>query len=134
VIILRFFFVYGPGQRKTMLIPRLVDSIKKGAPINLNGKYGLSINPIYVSDAVNAVNGALNINRSEIMNIAGKETLNLKEICNKIGKQLNKQAQFITNSNLPRNIIGDISKMRNLLGEPKVSFQDGVSYYIKSLS
>ncbi|MDZ4241551.1 MAG: NAD-dependent epimerase/dehydratase family protein, partial [Candidatus Omnitrophota bacterium] len=37
VIILRFFFVYGPGQRPAMLIPRMVNSVRDGKPVTLQG-------------------------------------------------------------------------------------------------
>src|SRR5690606_28137079 len=43
VIILRFFFVYGPGQRTSMLIPRLVQSVYEGKIITLDGENGLHI-------------------------------------------------------------------------------------------
>ena len=33
--LLRFFFAYGPGQNKTMLIPRLIEKIKKEEPIEI---------------------------------------------------------------------------------------------------
>ncbi|MBI6546612.1 MAG: NAD-dependent epimerase/dehydratase family protein, partial [Cyanobacteria bacterium NC_groundwater_1444_Ag_S-0.65um_54_12] len=45
VIVLRFFFVYGPGQRKEMLIPRLIQSVREGSPITLQGENGIRINP-----------------------------------------------------------------------------------------
>ena len=31
-IILRPFFIYGPGQRENMLVPRLISNIQKGSP------------------------------------------------------------------------------------------------------
>jgi nucleoside-diphosphate-sugar epimerase len=45
IVILRFFFVYGPRQNTTMLIPRLIRSIKEGNPIILQGSNGIRINP-----------------------------------------------------------------------------------------
>ena len=64
IIILRFFFVYGFGQRKDMLIPRLVDSVRQGEPIHLQGKEGFKLNPIYVVDAVHSIKKALLLNES----------------------------------------------------------------------
>ena len=55
VTILRFFFVYGPGQRPDMFIPRLVGSIAEGRPIMLGGEDGLCTNPVHVTDAVSAI-------------------------------------------------------------------------------
>ena len=64
VVILRFFFVYGPGQSNEMLIPRLVKSVREGQPIALDGLDGLRINPVYVEDAVRAVVSASGAGRS----------------------------------------------------------------------
>ncbi len=61
VIILRPFFVYGPGQRKDMLIPRLVERVRNGQPIQLIGEDGLQINPTYVEDAALAIRQALSL-------------------------------------------------------------------------
>ena len=44
-IVLRPFFIYGPGQRSDMFIARLVESVKEGRPISLQGKDGLRVNP-----------------------------------------------------------------------------------------
>ena len=53
-ITLRPFFIFGPGQRADMLIPRLIESVRSGRPIQLQGKDGLRLNPIYVEDAAAA--------------------------------------------------------------------------------
>ena len=37
-VILRFFFVYGLGQREDMLIPKLISNVKRGNPIILAGE------------------------------------------------------------------------------------------------
>ena len=55
IVSLRFFFVYGPRQSETMLIPRLIKNIKNGDAITLQGPDGILINPTYVSDAAEVV-------------------------------------------------------------------------------
>jgi len=49
---LRIFFAYGPGQQADRLIPRLLDNVRHGRPITLDGEHGLAINPIFVDDVV----------------------------------------------------------------------------------
>jgi len=71
IVILRFFFVYGPGQRKSMLIPRLVESVKNKKSISLQGNDGIKINPTHVDDAAMAVVKALSLNGSYQINVAG---------------------------------------------------------------
>ncbi len=126
-VMLRFFFVYGREQRRTMLIPRLVDSVKMGKPITIQGKEGIKINPIHVDDAVNALIEVLNLKGSHKINIAGPEAYSLKEIANMIGELAKKPACFeYQNNQKPQNLIGDIKNMTKLLGAPKTQFQTGV--------
>ncbi len=41
IMVLRFFFIYGRGQNRTMLIPRLIDNVRQGRPITIQGECGL---------------------------------------------------------------------------------------------
>lgn len=135
VIILRFFFVYGPGQRKTMLIPRLVQNILDGKSLALQGEKGIKINPTYVLDAVQAIRMALTLEDSNKINVAGPEILSLREIGQTIGTHLNIQPRFdVQSNNQPNDVIGNIHKMTSLLGAPKIKFSQGVLEYIKTLS
>ena len=54
VVICRPFFIYGPGQKKNMLIARLIESTRNKKPIILKGLEGMLFNPIYVKDAAHA--------------------------------------------------------------------------------
>lgn len=132
VVTLRFFFVYGPGQRSGMLIPRLVESVKTGAPITTQGKDGLKINPIYVSDAVQAIQKAITLNQNQTFNIGGPDTLCLREIGEIIGKVLNQAPNFNQDlQSTPKDLIGDITKMSTLLAPPQVRFEAGVRRYVQ---
>ena len=127
VFILRFFFVYGKGQRKEMLIPRLINVVKNGDAITLQGQSGIKINPIYVQDAVMAILAALKLNESHTINIGGPEVLSLKEIGEIIGIAVKKEPQFIINEKeIPKNLIGNISKMKNLLHIPQSRFKEAI--------
>ena len=50
-VVLRPFFIYGPGQKREMLLPRLYDSVDSGRTVKLCGNNGLALNPIHVDDA-----------------------------------------------------------------------------------
>lgn len=129
--ILRFFFVYGPKQRKNMLIPRMVESVKVGNPIQLQGECGLKINPIFVTDAVKAIETTMQIKGNNKFNIAGTEILSLKEIANIIGLKLGKKPVFnYDNSKEAKHLIADISKMNKLLCTPQVNFNSGIDFLI----
>lgn len=131
VIILRFFFVYGPTQRKNMLVPRLIQRIKDHQPIELQEENGIYINPIYVDDAVQAIINAFTLQTSEKINIAGGEVLHMRMIGNIIGDALNISPQFIVQPNLkPKHLIANVDKMQRLLYIPTISFKAGISHMI----
>jgi nucleoside-diphosphate-sugar epimerase len=133
LIILRFFFVYGPGQGNRMLVPRLVRSCLEGKPILLQGKGGMRCNPTYVTDAAFAVCRALELDRSETINVAGPEVLALRQMADEIGEVTRKRPSFQVEQAEPRHFIGDIEKMQRVLGPPRVRFKDGIRAYIGSL-
>jgi len=127
VIILRFFFVYGPRQKSSMLIPRLIKNVKEGIPIILHGKDGIRINPIYVLDAARAVVQSLNLNDSQKINVGGAEILSMREIGVIIGEVMNKKPEFeIVDAVEPRDLIGNTEKMTQLLMQHTVSFREGI--------
>ena len=131
IIILRFFFVYGYNQRKTMLIPRLVKSVLDGKSITLHGQEGLRINPTHVSDAVTAIVNSLKLEGSHKINVGGPEILSLQKIGSAIGQVVNKEPQFEVQIDVnPKNLVGDIHKMSCLLGTPKIKFAEGIKRYI----
>lgn len=133
VVILRFFFIYGQWQRSSMLIPRLIDSVRNGRSIMLQGQDGLRINPIFVDDAAAAIEAATRLNTSETVNIAGPETLSLREIGMTIGKAVGRTPQFETQADKePRHLIGDTSRMRRLLCAPSTNIWQGISQLIEA--
>ncbi|MGE0825496.1 MAG: NAD-dependent epimerase/dehydratase family protein [Candidatus Binatia bacterium] len=134
VIVLRFFFVYGPGQRPTMLIPRLVQAVIDGQPITLQGPEGLHLNPTYASDAAAAIQRALDLQDSHTINIGGPDVLSLRQISNLIGEAVGKTPRFEMHAvNQAPHLVGNISKMTHLLGKPQIGFATGIRRYVASL-
>ena len=120
VIILRPFFMYGPGQNRNMLIPRLMDSVSNGKPIVLQGENGILINPIHVKDASSAVLAAMSVQDSSTFNIAGPDILSIRQICEGMGEFLGKKPCFEFQTEKSNDLIGDISEMRNYLHNPSI--------------
>lgn len=133
VIVLRLFFVYGIGQRETMLIPRLLRSVIEGSPITLSGDNGISINPINVKDAVMSIESALNLKTSEKINIAGSNVVTLRALCELMGSILGRKPIFEHVNQDVRNLIGDTTKMARLIGRPSVTLEDGIADMIQRL-
>lgn len=128
VAVLRFFFVYGEGQRPDMLIPRLVGNVREGHPITLQGPDGLRINPLHASDAARAIEACLDLERSETLNVGGPDVLSLRQIAEIIGAHVGRAPVFqVDETAAPRDLIGAIDRMRDLLGAPQLRFADGVA-------
>jgi nucleoside-diphosphate-sugar epimerase len=134
IIVLRLFFVYGPGQRKSMLIPRLVQSVAEERPITLQGQNGIRMNPTYVSDAVAAICRSLNLRGCHKINVAGPEVLSLRQIGEIIGEAVGIKPNFQSQAGSdPGHLIGDISKMTEMLGPPTVRFEEGLKAYLHGM-
>jgi len=132
IIILRFFFVYGPGQRPTMFIPRLLRAAQEGEPILLSGENGLKCNPTFVTDAASAVSRSLGLKASHKINVGGPEVLSLRQIGQSIGEVLGRPPVFkVQKDSEPQHLVGDIKKMVQLLGPPVVKFREGISRCIE---
>ncbi|MFA5136554.1 MAG: NAD(P)-dependent oxidoreductase [Patescibacteria group bacterium] len=131
ISILRPFFIYGPSQKSNFLIPRLVESVRSGKEIILQGKSGIRINPIYVEDAAKAFAKEAVLRGSNDINIAGMETVSIKKISEIIGQVLKKDPVFRIQGNASRkHLVADITLMRKLLVTPTISLQIGITQYL----
>jgi nucleoside-diphosphate-sugar epimerase len=126
IMVLRFFFIYGKGQNRSMLIPRLIDNVRNEHPIHIQGDSGIRLNPIHVSDASAAVVAALSSEKCGIYNVAGPEVLSLRELCMKIEQLVGKEPTFETMPGTPSDVVGDISMMVANLHVPVVFPSDGL--------
>ncbi|OGV53676.1 MAG: hypothetical protein A2X49_16125 [Lentisphaerae bacterium GWF2_52_8] len=135
VVTMRFYFLYGPKQTKSMLIPRLVECVKKHEPITLARPDGIVITPTYVEEAAEAVVAALSKqNCSGCFNIAGPEALSLRQIGTMIGEELGIEPEFKFDERLPDNIAANTTKMSENIFAPKINFRDGIRRYLRGNS
>ena len=127
VIVLRFFFVYGPGQSATMLIPRLIESVAQGRAVTLQGRDGLRLNPVHVDDAVSAAVRALDLQESQTVNVAGPEVLTLRRMTEILGATVGREPRFDVADGDPPSLVADTARMARVLVAPRVRFTDGVA-------
>lgn len=126
--ILRPFFIYGPGQREDMLLPRLAQRVLAGEPITLEGQDGLEINPIHVEDAAKAVVGALAGEGHLVANLAGFETISLREVAEVLGRAVGASPILQPTGGVQRRLIGKTDRTRALMGEDAhVSLRAGIA-------
>lgn len=133
-VTLRYFFVYGEGQRN-MFMPGLVERVLKGNPVTLFGKNGVTMNPIHVSDAVEATVRALELQRQETINVAGEETTTVLELAELIGQLTGKKPVYSYEPDKgPMAMVANIEKMKLKLGvSPKVSIKEGLDRLVNEL-
>jgi UDP-glucose 4-epimerase len=130
VVILRFFFMYGPEQKRSMLLPRLIDNVKNGVPITLQGHDGIHINPIHVSDATNALMSVLAMEESSTLNIAGPDVCSIREIAEIAGRAIGKFPIFEVQDKEPQNLLADIEEIQKAGWSPQISLSEGIKELI----
>ncbi len=126
VLVLRPFVMYGPNQDGSMLVPRLVESVRTGRSVRLVGEEGMRVNPIHVADAADAVMASFSLRDTEVLNLAGPEVVSLRHMAECIGAVVGSAPQFDTVPGAPLDVIGDIEKMTKLVGPPTTRFEDVV--------
>jgi UDP-glucose 4-epimerase len=125
-VILRFFFVYGPGQTG-MLVPNLIEKVQSGDELTVQGDEGLRINPIHVRDAVEVFEPALDLGRSDVFNVAGDEVVSIRGLIGVIEEALGVEAVIRQADGSPEDLIGANDKMKDVLGvTPRISLAEGV--------
>jgi UDP-glucose 4-epimerase len=121
----RPFFVYGPGQQANRFIPGLLSRIRAGQPVRLAGNDGIRLNPIYVDDAVELLRGALELEGSETLNMAGPRVHSIREIAEMIGAEVGANPTFDVTE--PANdLVASVERLTQKLGPPTVTMPEGL--------
>lgn len=129
-VILRPFFIYGPGLKKTLLMSRLISSIKEGKAIYLEGKDGIRINPLYAEDAVDAIIQSLKLKGNQTIDLAGKEILTIRKISEVIGEKLKTKPKFKIVKLKGFDLVGDYSQTAALF-KPRYEFAQGIELLLR---
>ena len=136
VVCLRFFTVYGPGQRPDLAIHKFTDAIHKGLPIPQYGDGSTRRDYTYIDDIVQGVMGALHYNGAlfDIFNLGENQTITLTELIQEIEKALGKKALI---ERLPEQqgdmplTSADITKARALLAyNPQTKIAEGIPKFV----
>ena len=125
---LRFFFIYGRRQKRDMLLPRLVESVRNPRSVSLQGQDGLHFNPIHVDDAARATIAAQELDGAHTINVAGPETVSIRQVCELAGEAMGESPRFSVDSESRSPLlVADVRRMEALLGPAKVRFKDAIS-------
>lgn len=136
-ICLRFFTVYGPGQRPDLAIHSFTDAITHGRSITQFGDGSTRRDYTYIDDIVQGVLGAMKYEgaRFEIFNLGESQTTTLSELIAALEKSIGRKAII---EHLPEQkgdmplTYADISKARTLLGyNPKTPIEVGLKKFVE---
>lgn len=93
-IVLRPFFVYGAGQPRHMLVPRIADAVRDGRPVTLSSDTGIRISLTHADDMADAIIGSLSLTAPHVLNVAGPDALTIREIAERFGVLLARTPVF----------------------------------------
>ena len=137
VVILRFFTVYGPGQRPDLAIHKFTRAIWEGRPIQQFGNGSSRRDYTYIDDIVQGVRGAVDYSRAkfDIFNLGESETTSLTGLIAAIENALGKKAVIERMPDQPGDMPAtwaDISKARLLLGyAPQTKISEGIPKFVE---
>lgn len=137
VVCLRFFTVYGPGQRPDLAIHKFTDSIHRGQPIPQYGDGSTRRDYTYIDDIVQGVAGALRYEGPafDIFNLGENQTTTLSELIIEIEKALGKKAIIERHPEQQGDMpltAADITKARQFLGyNPQTKIREGIPKFVE---
>lgn len=139
VINLRFFTVYGPGQRPDLAIHKFVERIAKGQPLVLFGNGETARDYTYIDDTVAGIFSALqyclqNTGLYTTVNLGNNSPVKLNELVDIIYNAMGKEKNVIYDAMQPGDVditFADISKAGRLLGyKPATDMATGIQKFI----
>ena len=119
----RLFFVYGPGQRKTSLIPSCYNALKAGHAFTVNSPNAVS-DFIHVSDVARAIQALIEVpGVSGIFNIGSGAPATATEVC----RLVSGSGVGATSVSSGPGLWADVSLIRTRTGwAPRLSLEAGI--------
>ena len=139
IINLRFFTVYGPGQRPDLAIHKFVERISKNQPLVLFGNGDTARDYTYVDDTVSGIYNALEycLNNTGIyttVNLGNNKPVKLNELVDVIYAEMGKEKNVIYEVMQAGDVdvtFADISKAEKLLNyKPATDLAEGIKKFI----
>lgn len=120
-IALRFFTVYGPGQRPDLAIHKFTKAILQGQPIPVFGDGSTSRDYTFIDDIVQGITAAIHYNGSpfEIINLGNNRTVSLGQLIETLESVIGKKAIINRLPEQPGDVphtYADVAKAEALLG------------------
>jgi nucleoside-diphosphate-sugar epimerase len=131
LVVLRYFSVYGPGQRPDMGYHKFINCLLTGSPITLFGDGQQARGNTYIDDCVDATVRAAEAIPDETFNVGGGEVANVWEILAKLEKITGQRAVVrseAARAGDQRSTSADTGKLTRHLGWlPQVGLDEGLA-------
>lgn len=140
MIQLRFFTVYGPGQRPDLAIHKFTKNIIENQPIPFYGDGSTARDYTFIDDIIDGIVKSIHYLENhhhvyEIINLGESEVITLKQMVETIEKVVGKKAIIEKLPMQPGDVQrtnADIEKAKTLLGyEPKTNFENGIKKFVE---
>ena len=136
VVALRFFTVYGPGQRPDLAIHKFTRLIDQGKAIPVFGDGSTRRDYTYIDDIIQGILASIAYERTpyEVFNLGESQTTDLSTLIQMLEEILGKRAIIDRQPLQPGDVsvtYADISKARILLNyQPKILLRDGLIRFV----
>jgi UDP-glucuronate 4-epimerase len=136
VVSLRFFTVYGPGQRPDLAIHKFTRALFQGLPLDQYGEGQTRRDYTYVEDIVQGLRAAADYEGPlyDVFNLGGAQTVSLRELIEKLESATGCKAIIRRCPEQPGDMPttwADISKAGQLLGyRPSTPIDQGLAKFV----
>ena len=133
---LRFFTVYGPGQRPDLAIHKFTRAIHEGKSLDMYGTGDTERDYTYIDDIVQGVLGAFHYEDAafDIFNLGESQTTKLRDLIATIEAAVGKKAIINHLPDQPGDVpctYADISRAKQRLGyNPQTKIKDGIPKFV----
>lgn len=132
----RVFFLYGPGEDKSRLVPSLINSIKLNKKFKINDPYK-KLNILHVYDVAKILYRLLSFTKNSIVHVADNKNYSIISIVKKIKKITNNvHNSKITFSNKKKNISNykvEIKNLKKINYNYHFDLESGLNDYINKM-
>jgi UDP-glucose 4-epimerase len=126
VHVMRIFFMYGVNQKSDMFLPNLINRIKLGEAIMLNGNNGISLNPVHVDDVAQAIINITKNGGPKTINASGPEIMSIKDIANLVAQILNTEPNFNITKEENLDLVADSKIFQDILHRELIPVTKGI--------
>ena len=140
IALLRYFTVYGPGQRPDLAIHKFTRALFEEREIPFFGDGTMKRDYTYIEDIIQGTVLALdwvekNRNVCEVINLGENRTVSLQELVDLLGQKTGKKPRIRREPQPPGDVdctFADLSKAKGILGyDPQTSIEEGLERFVR---